>query len=171
MAEAAAEGPITETVEAFRAVVASSTNFQAFVGAADSLAALARLHVYTDGGDGERPLGLVDVGDEFVETQNGVNVSEYSGSLILWLEKDVNAADGLPNATRLFMNAVGKICNEVRSLRFTSASVGGPALMSWRFLIKPQRMNESRVEVDDDSEDVVADYWMAVVEFRFEAGA
>lgn len=171
MAEAAAEGPITEMVEAFRAVVAASPKFQAFVGVGDAVAALGRLHVYTDGGEGVRPLGLVDVGDEFQEMQNGVNASEYSGSLILWLEKDVNAADGLPNATRLFMNAVGQICSEVRSLRFSSVSVGGPALMSWRFLIKPQRMNASGAEADDDTDDSVSDYWMAMIEFRFEAGA
>ena len=53
MAEAAAEGPITEMVEAFRAVVAASPKFQAFVGVGDAVAvATAQLGLAMTSGDG-----------------------------------------------------------------------------------------------------------------------
>lgn len=170
MPAASPAGSISLVTEAFRTTVANCTTFQTWTSTADATAALAKLHLYFADASATRPLAWIDNGDQFEGRREGYGCSTHSGTLMLAFEMAHNDAVDDADAKRLFVNAVGQVCDEALMKRQTTPSITGPALESWRFFARPMLVAEGATE-DSATPATPSLYWFAMIEFTFGPGA
>lgn len=105
------DGPFSTAVDKMRGMIAASSNFQAWTGAADATAAKARVYA-VDVNTPTRPFAYVS----FPLGESILQLGGYAaGQLEIWFEAAVTEADDL-DAYYEFMNPVGKIMQDVAKL-------------------------------------------------------
>jgi hypothetical protein len=110
--------PISDSLNALIEIIANSTTFQTWVGAAD--AEEAKTHIYykeSDVGEEERPLAMVGFGEDYSTTRQATNSFLDKGELYLGFE--ANVADGATEMEAFFSftDLAGSVINDMRNLQ------------------------------------------------------
>jgi len=116
-----ASGPLSLPLENLRALLAASSNFQSWVGAANAEEAKASIHLVAVEGTPSRPFALIAQGDSWEREASADGAKKHfeaSGELFLLFEADISEPyQGDPRDAELeFTNAVGAIVSDMESL-------------------------------------------------------
>lgn len=132
-------GDISLRISRVRAMVANSTTFRTWVGAADAAAALAYIHVGEYIGEGPGPLCVVGMvpGGKYINVAQGMSQTWEEGIQIFVEFADDIAVDDQTDAYYTFANAVGAIRAEVMALSGSSTSYA--VIGSMTMVVPPTR--------------------------------
>lgn len=150
------EGPISVPLAAVEDLLAASTAFQGWVGAANATAAKSRIHViglpspaanrpsYTaDELNAMRPFAVLNYDVAEPMTMESVAQGQFipNGRILISLEANVAGGDArdFKEAAYKFLNVVGQVVEQVAA---ASESGGSPVVQRVRMRMSPRRAEE-----------------------------
>ena len=145
-------GILSEPLASLRDQLAACPAFQAWVGAVDTEAAKANVHLLVAPDEaGPYPLAIIDFGDtasERVTLLSGSRWALRSGSDLIILFR-AEATGEEPDATFTFTNALGAVMAEMEATA-GNYSNGTPGLVAIELVMPPTRTNEEKRATEGD---------------------
>jgi hypothetical protein len=143
-----------------RSMIASSSAFQAWLGAVDQVAAEARVHVLHTGRKPPLPLCLLDLGDQFERVRarimNG-RPFESTGQIVVYFRDVVPSGVDDVDAVYAFTNQLGAVWQDLEHLAGRPGMVGITAIT---LAVPPTR-------IESDRRQYAGDYFEAALSCSF----